>query len=164
MESLATLRSARLAAGLSQRELAQLAATSQSAVSCYERGWVSPSIRTLDRLLEICGDPAARARSYAAEAPARRVLKRFPVTLEDWDCRPYFMWSGDASWRDVVADLRSSDPGVRQPMLAQVLDNAKWQDIWRLVSPAEICSDLPMLQVRRKSTWAFFLERVAIPA
>jgi hypothetical protein len=49
-------------------------------------------------------------------------------------------------------------------MLAQVLDNAKWQDIWRLVSPAEICSDLPMLQVRRKSTWAFFLERVAIPA
>ncbi|MGC2191952.1 MAG: hypothetical protein WA751_06435, partial [Candidatus Dormiibacterota bacterium] len=113
---------------------------------------------------EICGDPAARARSYAAEAPARRVLKRFPVTLEDWDCRPYFMWSGDASWRDVVADLRSSDPGVRQPMLAQVLDNAKWQDIWRLVSPAEISSDLPMLQVRRKSTWAFFLERVAIPA
>ncbi|MGC2192194.1 MAG: helix-turn-helix transcriptional regulator, partial [Candidatus Dormiibacterota bacterium] len=70
-----------------------MAATSQSAVSCYERGWVSPSIRTLDRLLEICGDPAARARSYAAEAPARRVLKRFPVTLEDWDCRPYFMWS-----------------------------------------------------------------------
>ncbi|MDA8395617.1 MAG: helix-turn-helix transcriptional regulator, partial [Candidatus Dormibacteraeota bacterium] len=48
------LRTTRERAGLSQRQLARRAGTSQAAVSCYERGTVSPSVRTLARLLAAC--------------------------------------------------------------------------------------------------------------
>lgn len=45
------LRDARQRAGLSQRDLAYLAGTSQPAVARYERGVASPSLATLQRLL-----------------------------------------------------------------------------------------------------------------
>lgn len=55
MEFSQLLRSARRQAGLTQRELARLAATSQPAIARYERGEVTPSIRTAQRLLRACG-------------------------------------------------------------------------------------------------------------
>jgi transcriptional regulator with XRE-family HTH domain len=56
MEPLYTLvRDARLAAGLSQRALAQRAGTSQPAVARYERGVATPSWETLQRLMTACG-------------------------------------------------------------------------------------------------------------
>jgi transcriptional regulator with XRE-family HTH domain len=45
----------RLAAGLSQRGLAQRAGTSQPAVARYEGGNATPSWETLQRLAESCG-------------------------------------------------------------------------------------------------------------
>jgi transcriptional regulator with XRE-family HTH domain len=50
-----TLREARLRAGLSQRELARLAAVPQPAISRIERDHVSPRLDTLDALLRRCG-------------------------------------------------------------------------------------------------------------
>jgi transcriptional regulator with XRE-family HTH domain len=56
VESLdALVRDARLAAGLSQRALAQRARTSQPAVARYERGVATPSWETLQRLMTACG-------------------------------------------------------------------------------------------------------------
>jgi transcriptional regulator with XRE-family HTH domain len=56
MESLAPLvRGMRRGVGLSQRELARLAATSQPAVARYERGAATPSWETLERLAAACG-------------------------------------------------------------------------------------------------------------
>lgn len=49
------LLAARLRAGLSQRELAARAATSQSTVNRYEKGTVEPSLATLERLVSACG-------------------------------------------------------------------------------------------------------------
>lgn len=49
------VREMRNAAGLSQRELAQRARTSQPAVVRYERGVATPSWETLQRLAEACG-------------------------------------------------------------------------------------------------------------
>ena len=49
------LREARQKAGLTQRELAARAGTSQSAVARYERARSMPDIPTLQRLLEACG-------------------------------------------------------------------------------------------------------------
>jgi len=51
----ALVRDARLAAGLSQRALAQRAGTSQPAIARYERGVATPSWETLQRLLAACG-------------------------------------------------------------------------------------------------------------
>jgi transcriptional regulator with XRE-family HTH domain len=45
----------RLDAGLSQRDLARLAGTSQPAIARYERGVATPSWETLQRLAASCG-------------------------------------------------------------------------------------------------------------
>ena len=50
------IRSARRRAHLTQRQLAEVAGTSQSAVARYERGAAQPSVATLARLLEACGE------------------------------------------------------------------------------------------------------------
>jgi len=51
----ALLREARNAAGLSQRQLAQLADTSQSAISAYEAGAREPTLPVLERMLTATG-------------------------------------------------------------------------------------------------------------
>lgn len=55
MHPASLLRSARLRVGLSQRELAQRAGTSQATLSAYERGTKTPGIRTFERLLRAAG-------------------------------------------------------------------------------------------------------------
>lgn len=55
MDMAAIVTDARLRAGLSQRELAQRAGTSQSAVARIESGAVSPSLETVRRLVGACG-------------------------------------------------------------------------------------------------------------
>lgn len=87
------LREARRKAGLTQRELAARAGTSQSAVARYELAKSMPDIETLDRLLAACGyelgwrleplDPTpdrqireAIARSPRARLEANRRLTR----------------------------------------------------------------------------------------
>lgn len=49
------IREWRHAAGLSQRELARRASTSQPAIARYERGAATPSWQTLERLAAACG-------------------------------------------------------------------------------------------------------------
>ncbi|CAN5150116.1 hypothetical protein BH09GEM1_BH09GEM1_22490 [soil metagenome] len=51
----AILRAARTLAGQSQRELARVAGTSQSVVGRIEAGLVSPSVETLESLVEAAG-------------------------------------------------------------------------------------------------------------
>lgn len=55
MEPSELVRNAREAAGMSQRELARRAGTSQAAVARYEAGRTSPAVKTLQRLLHACG-------------------------------------------------------------------------------------------------------------
>lgn len=54
-DAAALLREARKAAGLSQRQLAQLADTSQSAISAYEAGRREPTLPILDRMIRASG-------------------------------------------------------------------------------------------------------------
>lgn len=49
------LREARLRAGLTQRELAHRAGTSQSAIARWESGSVQPSLERLRELIRACG-------------------------------------------------------------------------------------------------------------
>lgn len=58
------LRKLRLAAGLSQRDLARRAGTSQPAIARYERGVATPAWETLQRLAAACG----QRLSISAEA------------------------------------------------------------------------------------------------
>ncbi|MEX2194261.1 MAG: helix-turn-helix transcriptional regulator [Thermoleophilaceae bacterium] len=61
------LRRARRRAGLSQRELAARAGTSQATISAYESGRKRPSILVLERLLRTSG-----AELRVVDAPGRR--------------------------------------------------------------------------------------------
>lgn len=73
MDAAAELRRARRTAGLSQRELARRAGTSQATLSAYEAGRKSPSVPTLQRLLAATG-----AELVVRDAPGRRT----PADLE----------------------------------------------------------------------------------
>lgn len=64
----ALVRDARLAAGLSQRALAQRAGTSQPAIARYERGVATPSWETLQRLLAACGQRLRLSTEVVADA------------------------------------------------------------------------------------------------
>jgi len=64
------LRQARLAAGLTQADLAVRAGTSQAAVARYEAGDVSPSVSTLERLLRAAG---AQLVLHIESAPAANI-------------------------------------------------------------------------------------------
>lgn len=61
-----TLKAARMKAGLSQRSLARLAATSQPLISRIERGLTIPTTAGLSRLLEAAG---FRLRLEVEDAP-----------------------------------------------------------------------------------------------
>jgi uncharacterized protein len=81
------LRRARLAAGLSQAELARRAGTSQPAVARYESGTASPSVRTLERLLHATGlrlrvttEPSESTTSPTSERMRR--LRQARVAIE----------------------------------------------------------------------------------
>lgn len=49
------IRDARVRAGLSQRELARRARTSQATIAAYESGRVTPSLKTFSRILRAAG-------------------------------------------------------------------------------------------------------------
>ena len=66
----ALIRNARRTAGLSQVELAERAATSQSALARYETGVTVPTLGTLERLLEKCGR-RLEIRAAAGAGPQR---------------------------------------------------------------------------------------------
>lgn len=63
-----TLRTARVQAGLSQAKLARLAKTSQPAIARYETGVTTPSLPTLQRLLDACGRDLGATEAAATEA------------------------------------------------------------------------------------------------
>lgn len=63
------LRQARLCHGLDQGELAQRAGTTQAAISRIERGLVSPSLNTLDRLFEAMGEALLITSTSIDEPP-----------------------------------------------------------------------------------------------
>ena len=84
MEAAVALREARVAAGLTQAELAQRASTSQATISAYENGSKQPSVATLSRLLAATGSRLTVARTaQPVVEPSTRQLKRTARALAD---------------------------------------------------------------------------------
>lgn len=70
------IRIARRRSGLSQKELARRAATSQAAISAYESGRRSPSVATLSRILAAAGfDLRMRLADIDTHEATRRIAE-----------------------------------------------------------------------------------------
>ncbi len=92
------LRTVRRRHGLTQRQLADRARTSQAAISRIERGVVSPTVETLATLLDLMGEELeldARQIDYGhdrtllqqnlARSPAQRIV--FGASFANWVLR-----------------------------------------------------------------------------
>jgi hypothetical protein len=83
----ATIREARLRAGLTQAELADRAGTSQATLSAYENGRKQPSVVTLARILESAGlrltTEMALERNAAIFADALELAELLPSRRDD---------------------------------------------------------------------------------
>lgn len=80
------VREARRRAGLSQRSLADLAGTTQSAIARLETGRTTPSFDTVLRLVRLCGfdlDVALVVRDGSDWAQARRLRPLSPAERLD---------------------------------------------------------------------------------
>ena len=75
MEVATTIRGTRLAAGITQQELANRAHTAQPAVAAYESGARTPNLATLERLLGAC--------EYDMEVLARPRMRRGAASLAE---------------------------------------------------------------------------------
>lgn len=84
----------------------------------------------------------------------RTATKGWPSTPEEWELRPYFIYDYDISWRDLQGYLQSADPHQRAWAVARILAGARWSDIWRLVTPADIERDLDRLPRRLRELWS----------
>lgn len=100
IDAAALVKAARATAGLSQRELAQRAGTSQSVVARIELGETSPTVRTLNRLLE------ARASPRGGDQLAERLGAYFASSAVPGTVSAYLF--GSASRNTGHAESRSS--------------------------------------------------------
>lgn len=81
MDTALTLRRARQAAGLTQRDLARRAGVAQPAVARIEAGGVVPRVDTLEKLLRVCGhnlQVAKRAGAGVDRSVIRQLLRLTP--------------------------------------------------------------------------------------
>lgn len=84
MDAGTALRETRIAAGLTQSELASRVGTSQATISSYENGSKEPSVTTLSRLLRAMGARlTVEHGARAVREPSASELKRAGRVLAD---------------------------------------------------------------------------------
>ncbi len=118
---------------MSQRELARAGETSQAAVARYETGRVLPDLRTLDRLLGVCGqrltvDAVPTRRTGWESATTRPVA--IPDDIADCDATkalgvvelpPHIRWSGSSRTYDL--DNRRDRARVYEQVLREGIED-----------------------------------------
>ncbi len=76
--------------------------------------------------------------------------------------RPYFIWDYDLTEEDVRAILRGDNEYEKIQMMVRILESARWDDIWRYLTLAQVKRYWPQLQrrmrVQVRDAWAWALE------
>jgi hypothetical protein len=96
-----------------------------------------------------------------AAARARLPASDYPRTAGDWARRPYFLHEAQVTWAEFVGLLHSADDERRRWALTRLLDGARWQDIWRLVTLEAVRADLPHLRFRGTWFWEALVDETA---
>lgn len=160
MDAAETIRRARHQAGLTQRELADRAGTSQSALARYEGARSTPSLRTLERILRAAGKslrieiddatsiPTGRpvgAQVQARMPRVRSVLDSYGVT----DARVFGSTARGEDTRGSDLDLLVELPGATLIRLASL--KADLEDV--LDVPVDVTvTDLLSDEARERAT------------
>jgi hypothetical protein len=125
-----------------------------------ERGL--PGRRSIaDQVREAVDEHLGRATRAVVTAPGRLPASDYPSSAADWTRRPYFLHEAQITWADFVGLLHSADDERRRWALTRLLDGARWQDIWRLVTPDAVRVDLPHLHFRGRWFWEGLLDDAA---
>jgi uncharacterized protein (DUF433 family) len=71
---------------------------------------------------------------------------------------PYFLWDYDLTESDVRAILKSDDE-QKAWLVARLLESARFEDIWKYISLAELRAIFPKLQLKPqvRAVWEFAL-------
>jgi transcriptional regulator with XRE-family HTH domain len=114
----------RAKAGLTQQQLADRAHTSQSAVARMERGRGSPSVETLQRLIEAAGFTLTLdvAPAAARHAPRDAVVEAYKKDVDRSLLRENLAKTVDQRLRDMESFRRSAEElrrGVRRAKRAR---------------------------------------------
>ncbi len=132
------IRSARLARGLTQHDLALAAGIAQADVSRIERGLTNPTVRTAERLLDLAGTRAHRS--------TRQGLGRLPGVLDPVspsDDAPAVEWLIEGFLARGAVTLLAGAPGAGKSLLAQSLAAAAVNGTGAVagiaVEPARVC-------------------------
>jgi hypothetical protein len=78
--------------------------------------------------------------------------------------RLYFFWDYDLSEQDIRRIVRQGDLAEKAWVISRILEYAKWEDIWRYLTVADIRSNFEQLSFRRaqdRELWAYALDRWA---
>jgi transcriptional regulator with XRE-family HTH domain len=102
MKASSLLRTARRQAGISQRKLASRAKVPQASVSRIERGVVSPSVDTLDRLLKECGFEVDVAPKASEGVDRTLIVERLKLSPRHRVLASENEWRGALALRDAV--------------------------------------------------------------
>ena len=72
---------------------------------------------------------------------------------------PYFIWDYDLTDADVRAILRGNDEGQKAWMIARLLESARYEDVWKYISLAELRAIFSQLQLKPqvRAAWQFAL-------
>ncbi len=76
--------------------------------------------------------------------------------------RLYFLWDYDFNEAEIHRILRSSSPFEKAWLITRILEYAKWDDIWRYLTVADIHQNFKYLRFRRpqdRELWAYALDR-----
>ena len=154
---------------MTQRALARAAGTSQAAVARYETGAVVPDLRTLTRLLEVCGSrltlsltPLTGGRTGRETAAVRPVV--IPKNLDDpgvekasgvVELPTRVRWSG----RRRTYDLSKRKDRIR--VYEQVLREGTEEDMQRFIRRDDLLElwDELVLPPPVRQGWAGWIER-----
>ena len=73
--------------------------------------------------------------------------------------RPYFLWDYDLTEGDVHTLLRSGDDETKIWLASRILESARFEDVWRYLSLAELKAIFPQLKLKPpvRAAWAYAL-------
>jgi len=134
------IRSTRLARGLTQQELARAAGMAQGDVSLIERGLTNPTVRTVERLVEVIGTKTIRVSARQRAAPTRVPGVLHPVTPDE---APAVEWLVEGFLSRGAVTMLAGAPGAGKSLLAQSIAAAAVSGNGSVagigVEPARVC-------------------------